>query len=256
MAPPTLECYALSDEPPKLVAAPTDRDWMDATDQHYAYRCTPLAIANASGWELLNPIGFSATWTGWNGKEDIILRSHEPGVRLHQLGLFFGHGILTFHPGYLFRTDPDWMIAARGSPNRIKDGIHPLEGLVETGWLPFPFTMNWKFTRPCTVHFEKDEPFCFISMTPAIAIESVQPEVRRIADNPHLNKEYKSWTSERVKFSAALRLNDPLVNEQKWQKNYLMGKSPSGQSVAGEEHRTKRNLKTPLWTDAPPAWRK
>src|SRR5690606_30494589 len=33
--------------------APRERTWMDATDQRYAYRCLPLDIANAHGWELL-----------------------------------------------------------------------------------------------------------------------------------------------------------------------------------------------------------
>ena len=32
---------------------------------------------------------------------------------------------------------------AMGPPNHVKDGIQPLVGLVETDWLPFPFTMNW-----------------------------------------------------------------------------------------------------------------
>ncbi len=104
MTGPKLECYALHDPSPQLVAAAADRDWMDATNQHFAYRCTPLSIANASGWEVLNPVGFSATWTGWNGKQDVILRPHETGVNLRHTGLFFGHGILSFHPGYLFRT--------------------------------------------------------------------------------------------------------------------------------------------------------
>ncbi len=80
----------------------------------------------------------------------------------------------------------------------------------------------------------------------APAIESVQPVIRDITDYPELNKEYKSWTSERTKFSAALNLGDVLVNEQKWQKNYLGGKSHSGRSVADENHRVKRTLKEPI----------
>ncbi|MDF2622191.1 MAG: hypothetical protein K0S00_4850 [Xanthobacteraceae bacterium] len=59
--------------------------------------------------------------------------------------------------------------------------------------------------------------------------------------------------SERTKFSAAIDLGDPLANEQKWQKNYLVGTSPSGKSVADEKHRVKRNLKAPIWADKLPA---
>ena len=38
--------------------------------------------------------------------------------------------------------------------------MQPLVGLIETDWLPFPFTMNWVFTRPGRVRLEKGEPFC------------------------------------------------------------------------------------------------
>ena len=33
--------------------------------------------------------------------------------------------------------------------------LQPLAGVVETDWLPFPFTMNWLFTQPGRVRFEK-----------------------------------------------------------------------------------------------------
>jgi len=246
---PKLECFAVNDSPPALVPGVSERDWMDHTNQRFAYRCTPLTMANASGWELLNPVGFSATWTGYNGQDEIILRPHEPGHQLPQISLGFGHGIITFHPGYLFRTDPGWMVWARGSPNRLKHGVQALDGLVETDWLPFTFTMNWKFTEPGTVHFEKDEPFCFITLMPALAIEQVQPVIRRLDNESDLKQEYRSWNSERTRFNAALRAGDPLALEEKWQKNYLLGKSPSGRSVAGADHRVKRSLKKPIAGD-------
>jgi len=40
-----------------------------------------------------------------------------------------------------------------GPPNWPKDGVYPLSGLVETDWLPFPFTMNWQMTRAGSVSF-------------------------------------------------------------------------------------------------------
>ncbi|MDT2021213.1 DUF6065 family protein [Methylocella sp. CPCC 101449] len=241
-----LECYAIHDPAPKLVPGVSERDWMDYTNQHFAYRCTPLTIANTSGWELLNPSGFSATWTGYNGESDIILRPDDRGDELRQVSLGFGHGILTFHVGYLFRTDPGWMLWARGAPNRLKHGIQALDGLVETDWLPFTFTMNWKFTEPGTIHFERDEPFCFITPMPALPIETIQPVISRLDENRELHWEYKNWLSERSKFNFALRAGDPVALEQKWQKNYFFGKSPTGQSVANSNHRVKRSLKAPI----------
>ena len=57
---------------PEIRPAPLQRDWMDATPEKYAYRCLPLNIANAQGWELLNIGGFTATWNGGASKEAIM----------------------------------------------------------------------------------------------------------------------------------------------------------------------------------------
>lgn len=64
-----------------------------------------------------------------------------------------------------------------GVPNLAKDGIAPLEGVVETDWLSFTFTMNWIFTRPGRVRFEADEPFCFITPVNYRAIEAFEPTI-------------------------------------------------------------------------------
>jgi hypothetical protein len=39
-----------------------ERGWMDATGDSFAYRCLPLAVANAHGWEILCVRGFIARW--------------------------------------------------------------------------------------------------------------------------------------------------------------------------------------------------
>ena len=58
---------------PYIRPAPTSRAWMDATSA-FAYRCLPLTIANAHGWELLSPAGLSAIWNGGKGLDDVVLR--------------------------------------------------------------------------------------------------------------------------------------------------------------------------------------
>jgi hypothetical protein len=103
---------------------------MDETPSRFAYRCTPLSIANASGWEILSPCSFQATWNGSIGLDAISIRSEGDD---HSFVIsHFGSGVLTFHTGYLFRTPPGWAVWARGAPNTVKDGIAPLDGLVET----------------------------------------------------------------------------------------------------------------------------
>src|SRR5438128_10478669 len=68
-----LTCYALKADPPSLRPAPTTRAWMDRIPDHHAYRCLPLNIANAHGWEILSPCAFSVTWNGGVDPADITI---------------------------------------------------------------------------------------------------------------------------------------------------------------------------------------
>ena len=122
-------------------------------------------------------MGFTAEWNG-----GMRTGGHHPHPRppLSRTSTtspksHFSHGVLTFHPGYLFRTPPGWSMWAMGPPNHVKDGIQPLVGLVETDWLPFPFTMNWIFTRPGQGALRsKGEPFCFITLAQDKPLESFE----------------------------------------------------------------------------------
>ena len=84
--------------------APLERDWMGATDQRYAYRCLPLNIANAYGWEILSSAGFVAIWDGRTSNDAITIQP-DPHTTAPAIS-HFGHGILTFHVPCLFRTEP------------------------------------------------------------------------------------------------------------------------------------------------------
>ena len=158
-----LECYPTAERPPEIVPGRPQRAWMDRFAERHPYRCLPLTMANTTGWEILCPMAFTAEWNGGVMQDDIKLIPDRPHPDFHNfVKSHFSHGVMTFHPGYLFRTPPGWSMIAQGPPNHVKDGVQPLAGLVETEWLPFPFTMNWMFTRPGQVRFEKGEPFCFI----------------------------------------------------------------------------------------------
>ncbi len=63
----------------------------------------------------------------------------------------FGSGIVTFSPPWLFRTPPGWDLYLKGPSNRWKPNCHPLEGIIETWWLNYTFTINWKLVEPGTV---------------------------------------------------------------------------------------------------------
>ena len=52
-----------------------------------------------------------------------------------------------------FQDTRGWNLMVRGPTNSSKDGIVALDGIIETDWAHSTFTMNWRFTRACTVEF-------------------------------------------------------------------------------------------------------
>jgi hypothetical protein len=191
------------------------------------------------------PRGFTATWNGGERKEDLILAADggEPGLERLAIS-HFAHGILTFHVGYLFRTDPGWALLCRGSPNHVKDGIAPLDGLIETDWLPFSFTMNWRFTRPGSVRFERGEPFCFIMPVPHLMLDEITPELVRLDDAPELKAEHEAWVRSRADFIARLEDREAGAVAQGWQRYYVRG-ARDEDTQAAPTHRSRRRLAKP-----------
>ncbi|MGL4635228.1 MAG: DUF6065 family protein [Beijerinckiaceae bacterium] len=244
LRPPQLLCYPTEEDPPRIIPARSSRPWMDATDNRFGYRCIPLTMANASGWEILCPAPFRATWWGGSRKEDIqIVPLGEPD-RVHRfVQSHFGHGILTCHPGYLFRTSPGWGLWVRGIPNEHKRNLVPLEGLVETEWLAFTFTMNWRFTRTGTVEFKEGEPFAFITPVAHALLDGIQPEIRSLLDEPELAKAYVAYADSRADFNKRLAEREAGAVAEGWQRHYVHGEDIRGKTDS--YHLTKRKLKPP-----------
>ena len=127
-----LECYPTAERPPEIVPGRPQRAWMDRFAERHPYRCLPLTMANTTGWEILCPMAFTAEWNGGVMQDDIKMVPDRPHPDFHNfVKSHFSHGVMTFHPGYLFRTPPGWSMIAQGPPNHVKDGIQPLAGLVE-----------------------------------------------------------------------------------------------------------------------------
>jgi len=239
-------CYQLEERAPEIVPAEMKRKWMDETDVRSAYRCTPMTIANSSGWELILPRSFLIHWNGGPTREDLEIEALDDEDYFKHLAIsHFGRGIVTFNTGYIFRTDPGWTIIARGSPNWPRDGIAPLEGIVETDWLPSTFVMNWSFTKPGSVLFKKGEPYCFFTPVPEYDLEEIVPEIHSIKSNPGLKEESEIWAESRNNFNENLRKGDAETLKQGWQRNYVAGKSMLNMS-ATRYHKTKLRVKKPV----------
>jgi hypothetical protein len=238
-----LVCYLIDDHPDPVNIRPSRdrRKWMDRTS---ANRCLPLLIANAHGWEIRCPVTFEAEWNGGSNKDDvqIIFEDGENSflgtkkiatlVESH-----FGHGILTFDVGVIISTSPGYDLWVTGPVNEFKDGIQALSAVIESYWMPFKFTMNWKFTRPnLKVRFEKGEPFCFFFPIEHGLPERFKPVFRQISEDPDLEKQYKIATGKRsfVKYAKILKgkeLKEKDRRRLKFQGWYMRGQMPDGTEI-------------------------
>ncbi len=236
-------CYLHEGWQPLIRPAEATREWMDATPEAFAYRCLPLNIANAHGWEILTPAGFSAYWRGGPATADVIVRPDRDMPPASAPVSLFGQGTVTVHIQALFRTPPGWNLLVGGSPNRAKDGIAPLSGVIETDWSPYTFTMNWRFTRRNHwVRFEANEPVCFVFPVQRDALEAMAPKYVPLASNPELAEQFAAWSRSRSGFQAEVAKNPPRAGSEQWQKRYYRGIDMNDQPGVAD-HRAKLRLR-------------
>jgi len=243
-----VKLHALTEHPPEVRPARAKRKWMDDFPDRHAYRCLPLSIANAHGWEVLCPIPLEIHWNGGMAVEDIhvVGLTDLPGGAPveHFCRSNFSRGIITFHLDYVIETEPDWGILATGPFNDPKTTASPLTGIVESDWLPYPFTMNWQLTRPGVTRFEGGEPFCLFLPVPLRVLPQTEVQISRISDDPQLQSRHNQFREARDGFMARIRAGDQDAIKEAWQRHYFVGRHPDG--VLAPEHLNKLRLKEPV----------
>ena len=153
---------------------------------------------------MLNSHSFKVRWTGGDGADALEI-FYLTGGRPFPAISTFGNGILTFQVPYVFRTPPGYNLLVRGPANCPKDGVSPLEGLVETDWSSATFTMNWQMTRANhTVLFEEHEPIGMIVPQRRGSIEQFRPEIRPIDSDQDLSATHAEWARSRRNFIGAI----------------------------------------------------
>lgn len=216
--------YPTTRTPAILRPANPKREWMDVAINKNPYRCLPLSMANSWGWEILSPAKFTAEWNGGYSPNDVKIE------RIEGHGFpdpYFGEGTLTWHPGYVFKTEFPYGLYVTGAPNNPKPNAIPLSGIVETHWLPFTFTMNWRFSQPGKFTMEIGEPFCQIFPIDMNMFNNVEAEIRSLHD-PEIkdfHDDYWNWHYSRAEF--LLKQKTSQVGPEAWQKNYFQGNYPS-----------------------------
>jgi hypothetical protein len=233
-----LIAYKVNRSAAEIAPGPRQREWMPPS----AKVCLPLLIANQSGWELINPHTFTATWNGGDSRDAVVI-DHPRGAH-GGVGSQFGSGILTWMVDYLFRTPPGWNLLARGPVNRPKDGASPLEGVIETDWTDRTFTMNWKLTRPgLPVTFEAGEPFGMIVPQPRGELEAFAPRVASLEEDPDTAAGFAAASKSRRELQIRKFASEhvPALGgaRAQWEGDYYRGVASDGEKVPQHQMRLK-----------------
>jgi hypothetical protein len=232
-----LICYTLDGKEVDVKPASSERRWMNETRVQFAKRCLPLVVANSNGWQIN---ALDGCWIKWNGgiyAKDLKIKT-DTGTADH-IASHFGHGILTFKVHCLFRTEPGINLWVSGPTNQFKDGIQAMNGLLETDWMPYTFTMNWQVTRKRKwIRFEKGEPIAQVFPVPRGMVDNSDPVMQPLNSDAELNEIVTAWHKSRTDFNNALAERDVEASKQGWQKHYFRGVFPDG-SPGSTEHQTK-----------------
>lgn len=205
-----------------LVPAPASRGWINQTFN--GSRCLPLLMANQAGWLILNPTPVRFIWDGGARIGSVIAEGGPgpdgaPGLLSH-----FGWGIITFTLPYVFRTEEGYDLLVRGPANSPKDGISPLEGLVETDHTVASFTMNWQITRPDVwITFEAGEPIAQLVPQRRGELEEFTPQIVSVDSEPELARQVEQWQDSRGEFNAQFQEKGAEAMRGQWQKTYFDG---------------------------------
>jgi len=151
--------------------------------------------------------------------------------------------VLTFQIPFLFKTPDGWNLMVRGPTNSPKDGITALDGIIETDWAHSTFTMNWRFTRACTVEFAVGEPICLFFPIQRGVLERFRGEIRMLEGDREFENKFREWSASRDRFLAGLEKGKPEMVAQGWQKDYMQNakdKKPVAHPFANERSSTER----------------
>lgn len=226
-----ITAYEVSEKMDLVPSKPT-RLWMDNSINKNPYRCLPLTMANSFGWDLISKSESVIEWNGGQRAEDLTINNISGGCFPVS---HFGEGVITWHTGYLFVTEEPYGLYVTGPANEPIHNIICLSGIVETYWLPFTFTMNWRFTAPGKITIKEGDVIAHIFPINLDLFENMQAEVTSINNNTLLKEQYESWSKSRAEFNNKPRKKD------EWQKNYFKGSDLAGKRQE-KEHRTNPNV--------------
>jgi hypothetical protein len=216
-----------------VVPLTAKRSWMSQTKEKFAYKCLPLTIANQYGYAVLSPADFTIDWWGGNDESDVQFQviSDDPEIENH-LHSYFGGGTVTLHVDFIIKTPEGFSTYIRGVPNETKQGIKPLDAIVETDWLTFTFTYNFLLTEPGTYSFKKGEALFTFFPIERNTVENFAIREVSIESNKKLFEDFLDYKEKRAES------NQPQSSKAKFQLFYRDGAKASGEKVKIKDHIT------------------
>ena len=216
-----------------VVPLTAKRKWMNESREKFAYKCLPLTVANQYGYAVLCPADFTLDW--WGGKEekdvDFQVTSEEEYFKDH-LHSYFGGGTFTIHLDFLVKTPEGFSTYIRGVPNETKQGLKPLDGIVETDWLSYTFTYNFLLTEPGSYSFKKGEPLFVFFPIERGTVENFELKESRVEEDPELFTDFEDYHNKRLE-SLSVQGSKPV-----FQNFYRNGTKASGEKVNIKNHIT------------------
>ena len=221
--------------PPMFPVVPltAKRKWMDESREKFAYKCIPLNIANQYGFAVLCPADFTLDWYGGVEEKDVDFQvtSEEEYFKDH-LHSYFGGGTFTIHVDFIVRTPEGFSTYIRGVPNETKQGLKPLDAIVETDWLSYTFTYNFLLTEPGSYSFKKGETLFVFFPIERGTVEKFELKESRIEDDPELFTDFEDYHRKRIK-AISVPITKPV-----FQNFYRNGTKASGEKVSIKNHIT------------------
>jgi hypothetical protein len=217
-----------------IVPASSKREWMDEKHQSYAYYCYPMVAANQAGYWVLYNNDTEIFWNGGNNVSDVKIIHKDNQDILNTCSSHFSSGIITFNFPIVFKTPPGWGLWISGCPNYPINNLQALEAIVETNWLPFTFTMNYKITeKNRLIKLKKGMPICKMIPYPLNLNEKTNLKFDKLENNKKLYNQYNDWSQSRSEFNKTMK--NRKTNERQF--FYRDGINSNNENIADGYHK-------------------
>lgn len=184
----------------KLEQTKVQRDWMDQTTDHHAYKCFPMSLANGIGYSIsfLDDIEF--VWDGISDNSEDHVKIIRSGFNVCNLAR--GNATVSFNTELWFKTDENTTLLSVAPPNQFIDGVIPFTTLISTSFYEFPLPVAWKITKPNqNIIIPAGTPI--ITVIP-ISLKELTQRKLNIYDKPHDPEESKN-NEEKLKVLMKMR---------------------------------------------------